>query len=131
MQGKFTGKQAVQAVGCVLFCLYVCIMAFWNRTLVLEPVSLFLQSKFSFQEMKNTVQENYLGDRLRGKNDLISLNGGYARLQGRSRYNEIVRMTNGMLTDIATNMMDTSDFAENLSRFSEDLKQRASLFSLS
>jgi len=124
MQGKFTGKQAVQAVGCVLFCLYVCIMAFWNRTLVLEPVSLFLQSKFSFQEMKNTVQENYLGDRLRGKNDLISLNGGYARLQGRSRYNEIVRMTNGMLTDIATNMMDTSDFAENLSRFSEDLNAK-------
>ena len=124
MHGKFTGKRAVQTVGCVLFCLYICIMAFWNRTLVSEPITLLLQNEFSFQDAKKMVQENYLSDRLRGKNDLISLNGGYARLQGRTRYNEIIRMTNGMLTTVATQMMDTSGFAENLSRFSRDLNAK-------
>ena len=117
MRFRITGKQAAQIAGCAVLCLIVCTMSIWNRTLVMEPVSAFLRGNSSYEEMKSTVQQNYLGDRLRGKFELLSLNGGYARLQGRIQYNGTLRMTNGMLTGTASGMTDTKAFTDNLSRY--------------
>ena len=117
MRFSVTQKKTVRTIACLLFCLFVCAMAFLNRTLVLEPVTGFFQGHGSFAEMKSTLQRNLLGDRLRGKDELLSLNGGYAGLQGRTRYNGVQKMTNGMLTATIEEMADTSRFADNLSRF--------------
>ena len=108
MQRKITPKRLVSYLGCGLFCLFVCVLAFWNRTLLLEPVTAFLRGEGGFTEMKSTVQSNYVGDRLRGKFELITLNGGYARLEGRSLYNGTQRMTNGMLTSTTPVQRDTT-----------------------
>ena len=115
------GKRAVRMAGCALFCLMVLVLAFWNRKLILEPVTEFLRGNYGFEDMKKEVQENYLDDRFRGKNELITLNGGYARLQGRTRYNGVQLMKNGMITSWTSKMMDTSDFAESISGFSRYL----------
>ena len=117
MRFSVTKKKTVRTIACLLFCLFVCAMAFLNRTLVLDPVTGFFQGHGSFAEMKSTLQRNLLGDRLRGKDELLSLNGGYAGLQGRTRYNGVQKMTNGMLTATIEEMADTSRFADNLSRF--------------
>ena len=124
MKGRITGRQAVGLLGCAVFCLIVCVGAFWNRTLILEPVTAFLRGETDFEGMKHIVQENYLDDRFRGKFDLITLNGGFARLEGRTRYNSVQRMTNGMITSITPSMMDTTDFSDNLSIFCRDLESR-------
>lgn len=90
-------KKIVQLIGCVTLCLIILSTAFLNRTLILEPLAAFLQRNCSFTEMKDRITENYLGDRFRGKNKLLSLNGGFARLQGHKRainilsFNDIVR----------------------------------------
>ena len=96
MRFRITGKQAVQVTGCAFFCLIVCGMAFLNRMLLLEPMTDLLHRSSNFEEMKEAVHQNYLSDRLRGKDELLTLNGGYARLQGRTRYNDVQRMTTGM-----------------------------------
>lgn len=116
MRFRFSGKRAARMLGCAVFCLFVCGMAFLNRTLVLEPVTAFLRGG-SFEEMKSTLQRNLLSDRLRGKDELLSLNGGYARLQGRTRYNGVQRMTNGMLTTTVSERRDTTAFSDNLERY--------------
>ena len=123
MRFRFTGRQAVGLAGCALFCLFVCVMAFLNRTLILEPATEFLRGA-GFAEAKSDIQQNLLSDRLRGKDELLTLNGGYARLQGRLRYNQTLRMTNGMLTDIHPELTDTSEFSDNLDRFSRFLEKR-------
>ena len=81
MRFRLNGKRAARILGCAVFCLILCAMAFFNRTLILEPVAAFLHGG-SFQEMKGTLQENLLGGRLRYRNELLTLNGGYARLTG-------------------------------------------------
>ena len=123
MRFSFTGKQAVRFLGCTLFCLFICTMAFFNRTLLLEPVSDFLHGA-SFKTAAATVQQNYLSDRLRGKDQLITLNGGYARLLGRLLYNGTQQTTNGMLTSVTSEMRDTSAFSDNLDRFCRYLENR-------
>ncbi|MBP3721371.1 MAG: hypothetical protein J6J41_08550 [Clostridia bacterium] len=121
MHFRINGKRAVRMAGCALFCLIVCVEAFWNRTLILGPVSEWLRGHYGFEDMKREVQENYLDDRFRGKNDLITLNGGFARLQERTHYNSVQLMKNGMLTSLNPEAADTADFAESLSRFSRYL----------
>ena len=124
MRFRITWKQMVQVVACVILCLIVCGMAFANRTLVMEPAIEFLFGRSSFEKMTDIIQRNYLSDRLRWKDELLSLNGGYARLQGRTRYNEVQLMTNGMLTSIIDDMTDTTKFADNLSRFYHFLERK-------
>ena len=116
-------KKAAQILGCVAFCLLVCGLAFFNRTLVIEPVTAFLQRNSSFEDMKSTLQHNYLSDRFRGKFELLTRNGGYARLQGRTQYNGTQRMTNGMLTNTIPVKTDTQDFADSLGRFNRYLER--------
>ena len=115
MRFRVSGKQAVKVIGCLVFCLFICGMVFLNRTLIMEPVSEFVHGGGSFEKMKSAIQGNLLGDRLRGKGELLSLNGGFARLEGRIRYNTIQRMTNGMLTVPIGSVSDTTDFADNVS----------------
>ena len=128
MQRKITPKRLVSYLGCGLFCLFVCVLAFWNRTLLLEPVTAFLRGEGGFTEMKSTVQSNYVGDRLRGKFELITLNGGYARLEGRSLYNGTQRMTNGMLTSTTPVQRDTTAFSDNVGRFCHYLQENGTPF---
>ena len=116
MRFRLNGKRAARILGCAVFCLILCAMAFFNRTLILEPVAAFLHGG-SFQEMKGTLQENLLGGRLRYRNELLTLNGGYARLEGRDEYNAIQTMTNGMLTAVIDPLPDVSPFTENVSHF--------------
>ena len=123
MHFRITGKRAVQATGCAMFCLIVCIIAFLNRTLVLEPVTDCLHGESSFENMKETMQDNYLGERFREKNELLSLNGGFARIQGRLQYNEVVRASNGMLASAVSSQRDTTRFSDNLGRFNSFLKE--------
>ena len=123
MRFRFTGKQAVRAGGCVLFCLIVCAVTFLNRTLILEPAADFLRGS-GFEEAKNTLEKNLLGERLRGRDELLSLNGGYAGLQGRTQYNSVQRMTNGMLASPTETLEDTESFVNSLDRFYRFLEGR-------
>ena len=124
MRFKITGKQIIQMAGCGLFCLIVCGMAFANRTLLMEPAMELLHGRSSFEKMTDIIQHNYLSDRLRWKDELLSLNGGYARLQGRTRYNNAQLMTNGMLTSTIDDVTDTTAFADNISRFCRFLEKK-------
>ncbi len=121
MRFKLSGKQAVRLAGCVLCCLVICVLAFWNRMLVLEPAIEFLKGHINFEEAKQSLKENYLGERLRGKDELLSLNGGYARIMGRTKYNGVQTMTNGMLST-PMKSLDTADFADNVERYYRYLK---------
>ena len=120
---KLSGKQAVQLTGCGLCCLIICVLAIWNRTLFLEPAAEFLQHHISFEEAKKEFQDNYNGDRPRGKDELLSLNGGYARLLGRTKYNGVQMMTNGMLTS-SMDDLNITPFADNVERYYHYLKEQ-------
>ena len=124
MHRKITWKKIVQICGCAAFCFVVCLTAFLNRTLIMEPMSEFLFGRLSFVTTIRHVKDNYLSDRFRGKNKLLSLNGGLARLEGRIRYNDVQRMTNGMLTSIVPAITNTDAFCNNLIKFHRFLEKK-------
>ena len=124
MHCKITWKKIVQICGCAAFCFVVCLTAFLNRTLIMEPMSEFLFGRLSFVTTIRHVKDNYLSDRFRGKNELLSLNGGLARLEGRIRYNDVQRMTNGMLTSIVPAITNTDAFCNNLIKFHRFLEKK-------
>ncbi|MBR2823836.1 MAG: hypothetical protein IKE24_09135 [Clostridia bacterium] len=123
MRFRYTGKQVERIIGCAVFCLTVAAITFLNRTLIMEPAAAFLRGG-SFQTMKRDLQANLLGDRLRGKDELLTLNGGFARAEGRTEYNKIQTMTNGMLTAVIEEMPDVSPFADNVSHLHRFLERR-------
>ncbi len=111
---KSRGRRRVAGFCCVLFCLMIGVMAFWNRTLFLEPLRRFIRGEIPFSWMKDEVGDGYTSERLRGQGELLTLNGGYARLCGRTRFNEVQKMTNGMLTFANTEKADMTAYAENV-----------------
>ena len=114
MRSRITGKKVVQTVGCVVFCLLICGAAFLNRTLGMEPALQFLRGQSSFAEMEKTLASNYLSERMRGQSALITLNGGYTRLLGRTRCNQMQLMNNGMLVSVRDDLPNLAAFEENL-----------------
>ena len=123
MRSGITWKKAAQALGCSVFCLLVLVMAVRNRTLALEPLEAFFRGRSSFEEARDTLSDNYLSDRLTEKKPLVVLSGGYARLLGRTRYNRVQRMNNGMLTTLKSGNPDLTAFEENLDSFSRFLTE--------
>ncbi len=88
---------------------------------MMEPAALFLQGESSFDTMKETIRDNYFSDRFRGKLQLLSLNGGYARILGRMEYHDIQLMTNGMLNDNHSARQNMKPFVSNLDSFHQFL----------
>ncbi len=100
---------------CAGFVLFILVMSFLNRSLPLEQVSELLRGQITPVEARDGIREEYASERLRWTDDFVTLNGGYARLTGRSRYNEVQRMNNGMLTFTEGQEADLTAFADNLS----------------
>lgn len=123
MRSVITWKKAVQTLGCAVFCLLIFGMAFRNRTLGLEPLTSFLRGEISFSEMKDTLSDNYLSDRMLAKDPLVVYSGGYARLIGRNQCNQVQRMNNGMLLSPKSSIADLSAFEENLVSFHRFLEK--------
>ena len=105
-------KQISEGICCTLVCLFICGLAFFNRTLTTDPVQSFVRGEASFDGMKHEIQEAYTGDRLRWKDQFITLNGGYGRLCGRNRYNQVLRMRNGMLKAADSPLQDMQSLSE-------------------
>ncbi len=123
MQSGITGKQIVRTLGCVFFCLLIGGTAFLNRSLGLEPLVEFFHGRCSFEEMKEELASNYLSERMRGQKTLITLNGGYARLLGKTYCNKVQQMTNGMLTTLRNGSPDLTAFKENLISLNQFLER--------
>lgn len=108
-------KQISKGICCAAACLFICGLAFFNRTLPMDPIKNFLQGRLTFNEMKRDIQEAYTGDRLRWQDQFITLNGGYGRLCGRNQYNQVLRMRNGMLKSTGYGPADMQPLSEAVS----------------
>lgn len=69
----------------------------FNFTLLSEPIFHFFSHPASFSKLSQDVSAAIKSENLVFRDELININGLYARVTGRNLYNEVLRMKNGML----------------------------------
>lgn len=90
--------------------------------LAYEPTKQLISGELSFAEYTDALQQKMTSDAA-GKYAFVNLNGLYCRLTGRNICNQIMRLDNGMLTNLAPERFDMLSAAEGLaelSRFCEE-----------
>lgn len=73
-------------------------LAATNYKLAWDPLKKLMSGKKAFDTTVKEVASNYGSDRLKQKDDSITVNGLFARLTGRRVYNNAMLLKNGMLT---------------------------------
>ena len=86
-----------------------------------KPISRLVSGETDFKGFTTEVHDALVSDTV-GKYAFVNLNGLYCKLTGRSVCNQIMRLTNGMLTDLnpeKKDMRPAADAIAELSAFSE------------
>lgn len=106
---------------CVLFLIFVGVTAFLNRELFSGPLNEFLSGEMDFREMTEDIHNIFTGNQVNNRYAYINLNGLFARLSGRTKYNGAQLMNNGMLIYDALNTPKTEALAKGMIGFRDDL----------
>ena len=119
-------QKRIHIIISLLAVLIIAIQAGLSWKLFWEPVQKLFSGNSGLVETAETITSNYISDLLPGKNWYITINGLFARLTGRRRYNKVTLMTNGMLsgdTDIANNWQSQATNTNLLVDFSSSLQE--------
>lgn len=90
--------------------------------LAYEPTKELFAGKLSFKEYTQAVQKE-MTESAAGKYAFINLNGLYCRLTGRNICNQVMRLDNGMLTNLSPerfDMLPAADGIAELARYCEE-----------
>lgn len=94
-----------------------------NLKIVKDPLSKLIRHDIGFERFVDEVQKSYLSDGFAYKNNFLNLNGLFARLTGRRVLNNVVRLNNGMLSAVQSEM-DMTALANAITSFSDYLSEQ-------
>ena len=104
-----------------LVCAFLLLGFIVNLRLIIQPTKDLAEGNIEFKEYTKAVQDQYTS-KFTLKNSFLNLNGAFARATGRSSYNNIIRLKNGMLTYGSTKL-DMSGLANGINSFNAHLKE--------
>ncbi|MBQ7335176.1 MAG: hypothetical protein IJW92_01720 [Clostridia bacterium] len=107
----------------VLILLFLSVGAVINIGLLAEPIQNLVGGESNFEDFIAEVKEVYVSD-LAGKEAFINLNGLFAKLTGRTVYNEVAVLNNGMLDYDTLPKLDMTDFANGVDAFDAYLQEK-------
>ena len=116
--------RVIRSISCFLFFLVLGFITLVNRQLFIEPLTDWVHGRATFQELVDIIQDEFVGKDVWQRNMFINLNGAFARMTGRTNYNDVQLMNNGMLTYGTIEEPDLSVLMENIMRMQNFLKQR-------
>ncbi len=97
MQNK-TNRNSGKVIIAFAAMIVILFLAATNGQLAWEPLEKMISGEKAFDTAIKEVASNYSSDRLKQKDDSITINGLFARLTGRRVYNNAMLLKNGMLT---------------------------------
>lgn len=107
----------------VIWLLFIFISAVSNFNLFVDSVSVAYQDGLGFKGFIEQVKTAYTSD-VKLKTTYINLNGLFARATGRTVYNDVVTLKNGMLALASDKELDTESLAEPISAFNKYLNEK-------
>lgn len=103
------------------------VYAIANASLMTKPLEQ-LQQDGNFNNFIDNVHTAYVSDELVGKNDLIHVNGAFARATNRWIYNNVALLKNGMLTSSTSHRVDITRQGEALVELSNFVERKGGHF---
>lgn len=98
-----------------------------NAPLLKIPLEKFANDR-DFSALVENIKSVYVSDDLEGKNNLININGLFARLTNRHIYNDVTLLKNGYLGSMDRPYIDMTSNAEKLVGLSRYLKEKGTPF---
>lgn len=114
-------KISVRILSCC-FLVFIFVFSVVNVRLLFETLEKHPQADLT--ELRDSLQQAYVSDRLQHKNDFLNLNGLYARISGRRVHNDTVIMKNGMLAAKTYTVSNMEDEAKSIALFDSWLSSR-------
>lgn len=118
--------KARKNIGSLLFTVvvisFLVIGAIVNLGVLEKPLERLSDEKITFEEWIDEVKLAYVND-VEGKDVFINVNGLFARLTGRTVYNEVSILNNGMLLYDVVEDLDMKPLANGVSDFDEFLSE--------
>ncbi|MBQ1234573.1 MAG: hypothetical protein IIX77_02985 [Oscillospiraceae bacterium] len=93
-------------------------VSLFNIKLAVRAVDTTLQEDGGLKQLVQNVKDEYING-FRPKHAFIELNGLFARLTGRTVYNQVAALSNGMLINESVGDMDTDTAAQKLAEFAD------------
>lgn len=91
--------------------------------LAYQPTKRFFTGELSFKEYTQAVQKE-MTESAAGKYAFINLNGLYCRLTGRNVCNQVMRLDNGMLTNLSPERFDMTPAADGIAELARYCEAR-------
>lgn len=120
VRGKKHRSRKLLAVAVLLL---LALLSAANFKLAKDPLWKLARHELTFEEYVDKVQTGYLSDNFAYKNDFLNLNGLFARLTGRRVLNNVVRLNNGMLSQVVSDI-DTTPLADTIADSSNYLNKQ-------
>ncbi len=92
-----------------------------NLNLLVGALKTAREDDLGFGELVGEIKTSYTSD-FKSKDAYINFNGLFARLSGRTVYNNVALLENGMLVNDSVNKSDTDTYSKNIIEFSEYLE---------
>ncbi len=105
-----------------LVCAFLILGFVINLKLLIQPTKELTEDKIDFKEYTEAVQNQYTS-KFFLKNSFLNLNGFFARSTGRSSYNDVVLLKNGMITHGTSSKLDMNGLANGINSFNAHLKE--------
>ena len=109
----------------VSFLLFIALFSAGNFPLVIKTAADHFRSG---SEFRSSLTDAFRSDGFFLRNELITLNGGYARLSGRRFYNNVILLKNGYLTLPLSTGLDAERHARTYADLDQFIRQRGGQF---
>lgn len=94
------------------------VFTFSQIRLAAEPTVLLVGGELSFKEYTEELSQ-VLTEQVLGKHAFVNLNGLYCRITGRNTCNQVMRLNNGMLTNLSPERFDMTASAQAIAELSD------------
>ena len=125
---KSTVTQKISRVFTVLLLVFIFLTSLINAGLLTGALRTTLEEKSGFQGFIDNTKSAYVSSDFRFRNTYINLNGLFARLTGRTVYNDVATIKNGMLINENLGRMDTKSAAKRTSDFRDFIERNGGKF---
>lgn len=116
---KISATQKIMRIPTVILLVFILISSIMNAGLLVGAVTDTIEEKSGFQGFIDNTKNAYISNGFKFKNTYININGLFAKLTGRTVYNEVATLKNGMLINEKLGGMDTDSAALATSHFSD------------
>lgn len=120
---KATKTQIISRIFTLILIVFIFLSSLLNAGLLVGAITTTIEEKSGFQGFVENTKSAYVSNDFRFKNSYININGLFAKLTGRTVYNDVATLKNGMLINANLGGMNTEAAAKSTAAFRDFIEK--------